>query len=485
MRKAKLPIAVVMVLIAVALVFAGCVQTTSVTVTIYYSADGSSTTQSYESDDGAPVIKDPPAAKQIPGWTFEGWFLDAKHENPATFPLTLEGEKFYLYAKYEQTSYTVTLDGGHGLTQITVPKTDPTITAPDAGAAPTGQMFDGWYLDSACTQRVTFPYTVTGNITFYAKWEALAEDSAAVRLVGVYSDVSSVVFKKGDSITESDLDHGTSENYKFAGWYLDSAHTQPVQFPYTITENVTFYAAWGNAVATITLSGSHGDQNKQFDIGATITESDLDPGVQTGNTFAGWYLDSACTRIVSFPYTVTGNVTFYAKWEASAVTTATITLDGSRGDDELTFDIDDKIYEDDLDPGSDPGYEFEGWYLNDDYSQKVEFPYTVKGDVTFYAKWTEAAAAGFVVTFDTDGGLLFGEETPQRTLEVVGPSRLCARQGRVRFRRMVQKRPSRQIPAVDNQRDHSGRAVEETTRSQRDSDPIHHDGAVCGVPKYL
>ena len=72
MRKAKLPIAVFIVLIAVALVFAGCVQTTSVTVNFDYP-DGSTASQVYQSDEGSPIISEAPDAKYIAGQHFTGW----------------------------------------------------------------------------------------------------------------------------------------------------------------------------------------------------------------------------------------------------------------------------------------------------------------------------------------------------------------------------------------------------------------------------
>jgi uncharacterized repeat protein (TIGR02543 family) len=45
--------------------------------------------------------------------------------------------------------------------------------------------------------------------------------------------------------------------------------------------------------------------------------------VKTGYTFAGWYADEALTTPVSFPYTVTADVTLYAKWTG---TSAQLTL---------------------------------------------------------------------------------------------------------------------------------------------------------------
>ena len=49
-----------------------------------------------------------------------------------------------------------------------------TVSAP-AAMRRTGYDFEGWYRDSGFTNKVTFPITVTGNITLYAKWVETGE----------------------------------------------------------------------------------------------------------------------------------------------------------------------------------------------------------------------------------------------------------------------------------------------------------------------
>ena len=240
MRKAKLPIAVFIVLIAVALVFAGCVQTTSVTVNFDYP-DGSTASQVYQSDEGSPIISEAPDAKYIAGQHFTGWYLDEAFAQPVTLPYELAGiETLTLYANYVA-GYAVTLSGGYGQAYATVPQTDPTLTeAPDPGTSPSGQTFMGWYLDSGLTQAVTYPYTVTSaGATFYASWQTLDPNSAVISLTGS-KGAQSAAFALNSQINASDLDHGTdSTGATFAGWYLDAAYTQPVTFPYTVTGNAT------------------------------------------------------------------------------------------------------------------------------------------------------------------------------------------------------------------------------------------------------
>ena len=325
MRKAKLPIAVFIVLIAVALVFAGCVHTTSVTVNFVYP-DGSTASQVYQSDEGAPSISESPDAKYIVGQHFTGWYLDQAFTQSVKFPYELEDiETLTLYANYVP-GYAVTLSGGYGQAYATVPQTDPTLTeAPDPGTSPSGQTFMGWYLDSGLTQAVTYPYTVTSaGATFYASWQTVDPNSAVISLTGGYG-AASATFALNSQINESDLNPGTSPTgATFAGWYLDAAYTQPVTFPYTVTGNVTFHAKWEDAGYLVTFNTMGGDPMEARRV-AVIPGSGRNPATEfvptrEGYVFRGWYLSEQNSinnvrPITSYPYQIGRDLTLYAGWD--------------------------------------------------------------------------------------------------------------------------------------------------------------------------
>lgn len=323
MRKAKLPIAVFIVLIAVALVFAGCVHTTSVKVNFVYP-DGSTASQVYQSDEGSPSISESPDAKYIAGQHFTGWYLDQAFTQSVTFPHSLADiETLTLYANYVA-GYAVTLSGGHGQAYATVPQTDPTLTeAPDPGISPSGQTFMGWYLDSGLTQAVTYPYTVTSaGATFYASWQTVDPNSAVISLTGS-KGVQSATFALNSQINESDLDHGTdSTGATFAGWYLDAAYTQRVTFPYTVTGNATFYAKWEEAGYTVTFNTMGGDPMPSRKLmvipgSGNMPDDEFIP-TREGYVFQGWYQSEADAlagrRKMSFPFGIRGDRTIFAGW---------------------------------------------------------------------------------------------------------------------------------------------------------------------------
>ncbi len=111
--------------------------------------------------------------------------------------------------------------------------------------------------------------------------------------------------------------------------------------------------------------------------------------------FDGWYTSETFEGIpITFPYEVKNDITFYAKWSeihtVSFVTNCDITIDSYK-----TKKIDSKptLTKD--------RYEFAGWYTNESFNgTPVAFPYEVKSDTTFYAKWNAIYTVTFVTNCD-------------------------------------------------------------------------------------
>ncbi|WP_175578326.1 Ig-like domain-containing protein [Bifidobacterium jacchi] len=82
-------------------------------------------------------------------------------------------------AKVNQTAYTVTFDsnGGSAVTAVKVNGGDKLAKPTDPTKA--GYTFGGWYTDKALSNAYDFTKAVTGNLTLYAKWNAVTITSVA------------------------------------------------------------------------------------------------------------------------------------------------------------------------------------------------------------------------------------------------------------------------------------------------------------------
>ena len=93
------------------------------------------------------------------------------------------------------TQYTVTFNSNSGsaVASRQVQKGG-ALSAPNPPPTREGYNFDGWYSDSSLTKKVDFPYTVTGNITLYAKWTLIQiqsyQISTPAHLNNVRNDLS-------------------------------------------------------------------------------------------------------------------------------------------------------------------------------------------------------------------------------------------------------------------------------------------------------
>ncbi|WP_417410591.1 InlB B-repeat-containing protein [Hominenteromicrobium sp.] len=121
--------------------------------------------------------------------------------------------------------------------------------------------------------------------------------------------------------------------------------------------------------------------------------------------FYGWYLDKNLSQKVNFPYSVTGNVDFYAKYMEEQGYSVTYVLNDGKWNNTSVYDHyeNDVVYVTNAVPTKE-GYTFAGWtYSEDDsktYKKGDSFTMPAK-DVTLKAKWE---ANIYKVTYDLDGG---------------------------------------------------------------------------------
>jgi uncharacterized repeat protein (TIGR02543 family) len=177
--------------------------------TVIFDTGGGTPVQSQTVEQGNTVVA--PANPQKQGYVFLFWHLNGintayNFQTPVNSHITLYA-KWEEEAKVEYWQVSWSLNGGSWPTNsnhTTQVVKSGTLSEPNAPTK-AGSNFDGWYKEAALTNKVTFPYDVSGvteNFTLYAKWmTAMTADDpnleTAVYALGWAARVSSDYNDKG------------------------------------------------------------------------------------------------------------------------------------------------------------------------------------------------------------------------------------------------------------------------------------------------
>ena len=342
---------------------------------VKFSTNGGSSVESVRTN----CVKDFPYSQKS-DCTLIGWYTSSSFSGDAvSFPLEIK-ENTTLYARWQQ-NYTVTFETNGG-TSLDSYKTGWIENAPETSR--TNYFFCGWFTNADFSgNAVSFPFSVTKPVTLYAKWiptyQVTFETNGG-------SEISSYRACVIENVPET-----KREGFTFAGWYLDSGLTKSAAFPYTLMTDTVFYAKW-QQVYTVTFVTNGGTGLSSLSTGY-IESSPVT--TKTDASLEGWYTtsDFAEGSKVIFPYTVTGDITLYAKWQAvqcmivyypngatggsvpESVTVdkgSSYTVSGNTGNLEKT------------------GYAFTKWNTRADgngQGYSAGSTITLTGDVELYAQW--------------------------------------------------------------------------------------------------
>ena len=215
------------------------------------------------------------------GYSFNGWKTAANsgtsYANQASVKFTANTT---LYAQWTPAKYTITykdqnnatFSGSHA-TGYPTQHTYGTATTLKT-ASKTGYTFEGWYKESACTNKVTSlgATAYTANITLYAKWTinqytldfGAGEGGSVTATVGGKEISSPATLNYGTSVKLTATPSGENA---FAQWVNGSGGKVSTANPYTITltSNKTLKAEFSKPT-TVYLKPSHSwkSNNAQF-----------------------------------------------------------------------------------------------------------------------------------------------------------------------------------------------------------------------------
>jgi len=270
--------------------------------------------------------------------------------------------------------------------------------------------FDGWDMT---------PVAVTEDATYTAKY---------LQTLNKYT----ITFKDEDGtiLQEEDVDHGeipvyTCEEptkaadgvhtYTFAGWAPAIEEvTGDATYTATFTESSnTYTVVWKNYDGEVLET----DENVAY--GVTPEYNGLTPvkeaTAEYTYTFAGW------TPAVE---EVTGDATYTATF-TETTRTYTVTFDSNGGSDVDSVTVEYGLAIDKPKNPTRSGYNFNGWYLDDEFDNEYDFDSIVTEDFILYADWGKkkqnsgggrggsggSGAFNFIVTFATDDGSTVESQT--------------------------------------------------------------------------
>ena len=344
--------------------------------TVSFETNGGTKIESYKTG----IIEYAPDISKT-DFTFIGWYTTQDFSgNPITFPYLVERPTI-LYAKWIQTSFLVSFETNGG-TEIASYKTSLIQVAPECTRE--NFIFDGWYTTADySTPRIEFPYALNANVTLYAKWIPTYQ-------VTFYTGEGSTVAPFRTNKIETPPETFRS-GFSFAGWYTDSQFTTPAVFPYTLQADTIFYAKW-QAIYNVTFVTNGGTSVASLQTGYIQTSPVT---TKNDNSFGGWYLDADFTEEnkVTFPYTVTGDITLYAKWQPLQCTITYMPNGATEGTVPATTTVDKgSTYTIAGNTGNltKQGFAFTKWNTRADgegQGYSAGNIITVNGDVVLYAQW--------------------------------------------------------------------------------------------------
>lgn len=317
-------------------------------------------------------------------------------------------------------------------------------TAPTAD----GFEFDGWYKDSACTQKFEEGGEVlTANTDLYGRWTRLTQTVTFKVQNGKWSNGTSedrnvpVALRNG---------FGTlSENDVPTGMIPDDGYQAPGAWDSRPNTNTDGISETGNYVYTYTFPQKdectvtyHWVSTENPDSAVLPPQETVPEGTPSytvatvasveGWKFSGWYTNEACdgTSVTTVTCSAGQNIDLYGKWTHGANCTVKFGANYKGMPERGSLNVGDQTVSEYKVPvsygstlqnavkslptpvsGSENQWFFKGWDLEEDGSEKIFYTdlevlnMPVRSDLIFVAQWWP------IVTFDANGGAWSSGET--------------------------------------------------------------------------
>ena len=262
-----------------------------------------------------------------------------------------------------------------------------TYTGNKVGTLPSvykyGYVLEGWYSEPTFTTRVTADTIVTGDMTLYAKW------------IPAYNYGYWNYYNGYDWDYYNNYDYWN--NYYNYWDYYDPNYWDPYYYGNNYYDywndyyNYNYYNYYNYRTVSFDTDGAGTIEPIRVPYGKGILR--LPYVIKNGYVFDGWYTDKNYYNRFDADTPVYSDMTLYAKWIPSNYYIRSCNVDfvtnGANTVGRRTVEYGKTL-------GTMPyveksGYIFDGWYLDENFTYRVNENTPIYGDMTFYAKWVRTA----------------------------------------------------------------------------------------------
>ena len=316
------------------------------------------------------------------GYTFKYWSLK---ENGEKYEFSTKITKdITLYAVYEINKYTVTYIN-EGIEYHKETAEYGSVVTSIQNPTKEGYTFTGWYTKD--NEKVSYPITVTENITLYSKYEINSYK------VSYYNEGKKYIDDQKINYGENALKPNTNPSkigYTFKYWSIKE-NGEEYEFSTKITKDINLYAVYEINKYTVTYINEGVEYHKETAFYGSVITSIQDP-TKEGYTFIGWYNEN--NEKVTHPITVTENITLHSKYEIN-----TYTVSFYHNNEKYVEDQKVNYGESAVKPSIDPtkeDYNFSGWVIKGT-NNKYDFTSKVTKNIELESSFT--AKPTYTVTF--------------------------------------------------------------------------------------
>ena len=293
---------------------------------IYYYVDGGENSNPYNYNIETEVIFNEPVKA---GYTFKGWYSDEHFTSPMNkIPSGSIGD-VYVYAKWEANKNILYLHANNGTDEfVTMQFATGSQTALKENAFTyAGYTFSGWAVNvggiKVYNDKAVYLMGTDSEYHLYAVWTP-NQNTLSFNGNGATGGQMPNMLINTNATVHLNQNAFIREGYTFIGWSTTSggsvAYEDGASYTMGPNSSYTLYAIWEKNPYTITyVLGGNNVVNPNSDLVEYdyFTEYEFKDATRYGYKFLGWYTDAGYENQITKLDKTEGNLTLYAKWEAT------------------------------------------------------------------------------------------------------------------------------------------------------------------------